>query len=297
MNESNSKLIINNTLNNKNKTQSEINSIRLLKAFTMENVINSFNSFPNLEINNYIQSDSDISSITSDCDRCFHFITNNEKTEYQKILKKVLLNIRIPYYQGMADISAYIIYYILTNNKQSSSNVTISNLNPSEGEIKDMSILLEKILYKKVLPLVENDFKKYKEINSIFIKMLENRNIIISNEKSMTYLSNILTFFTRDCENLVDTYFILSVILSCPFNIPFLILIKYFNEIENKKLLKVSLDSNFLKDLILLEDEYLHILTNDNSSKIENSATRFLFGGSIVIIVVAIGFYFFNKNK
>ncbi|KAF7700653.1 hypothetical protein CDIK_0909 [Cucumispora dikerogammari] len=281
--------------NKMSSSEEEESTLRLFKVFTMSNVIASFNEMPNLQVKNFKQSDSDAQSIASDTQRCFHFIAEKEKTGYQEILKNILLKIRVPYFQGMADIAAYIVYFILTT--ESTESVTVSDLNPSASKMDKITKTVEKILQKKVIPLVENDFKKYKKINSIFIKMLQKRNINMTEEKSMSYLSNILTFFTRDCSSLNDTYFILAVILSCPSNIPFLILIKHFKLIENKKPLSVLEDKDFLKDLITLEDEYLEFQAEEDKIKNKNATSLFVLGGGLVVAAVAVGMFFLNKKK
>lgn len=281
------------------ESKSEDNTLQ--KVFNISKILANYKKMKidDKAFKNFTHTSDDLRSISTDSDRTFHFVRPSLQQKHRSILKEVLTKTRIPYFQGMADVSAYIVYHMLSHTPVEESG-SVSVIDLSERDVGEMALVLEKVLYKKVLPLVENDFKKYKEMNKITIKMLRKRDNLIGRQESMMYVSNILTFFTRDCATLDETYFLLSVILASPNNIPFLILVMFFPKIQKKQLLTcddLANDKKFLKKLILLEEEYLKLEAETEQVSKKGMGSSIILAGGIVVGAMAAGLFYLNKKK
>merc|ERR1711915_99740 len=119
------------------------------------------------------------------------------------------------------------------------------------------------ILKHKYEPLIENQFKLYMKMNNTFMKFMENRGIRVPASKSLVYINTTLTWFSRSLDKIEDIYKMFAIIISCPLNGIFLLLIHYFDEVEQKINIKLE-RKEIMKELFKLEKEFLKI---ENSEK------------------------------
>ncbi|KAM0687813.1 hypothetical protein COBT_000937 [Conglomerata obtusa] len=227
--------------------------------FDLRNIISAFeiqkkDCFYNARNN----SVNDLTIIKQDVDRSFHFITGKSvryKFTYKKILYEVLISIPIDYIQNMSNISLIIIYFYFRDKiDEETEKNDIMTIFLDLLEVTKISIT--NILKEKVEPLLDDDFSLYLKYNNVFIRMMENRGIKISYEKSLTYMNNTLTWFCMSFKEVGDIFRIAGIILTCPTTVYFLILIKFFDIID-KKIAVEFLEPNLYEQLVTLEKEFL----------------------------------------
>jgi hypothetical protein len=156
-------------------------------------------------------------------------------------------------------------------------------------------ITITNVLREKYEPLVSDDFRLYLHYNRVFLKMMEKRKKIIHLDESLRFMNTTLTWFTRSLTNMKDIYAIFGMTLSCPTTFPFLLLVKFYDQISAKEEIR-GLEPNLYEQLIELEKEFL--ITEDELSrpgaKILGRST-IIFAGSALIILGAI-LYRLNKR-
>ncbi|RVD93197.1 Rab-GAP TBC domain protein [Tubulinosema ratisbonensis] len=263
-------------------------------------------------------------TIRGDTDRSFLFLPNTTNKEkwcknlYKNICNELFINSTIDYYQGMSEIGSYIIYYYFKESVEnkfeiiSKELVGSSKLVNEEEEIETLpskkdslvdeklSDCIDSIIYEncmtticnvmddKFLPVVQNNFEMYDKINLVFLRMMKKRNIKIDILLSKKYMNTTLSWFTRSVSELKDLYKVLALILNSPCNVTFLLLVKYFNEIENGEKIR-NIPENLQEEIIKLEQEY--VKTQEEMEQPCISARKVLFGLSVGGVVLAIFLY------
>lgn len=263
-------------------------------------------------------------TIRGDTARSFLFLphsTNKEKwcrNLYKHICNEIFINSTIDYYQGMSEIGSFIIFYYFRESVEKNYKEIIYDLvgseesSKEEGEIETLpgkkdSMIIEEldkyidediyakcmtvicnIMDDKFLPVVENNFATYDKINSVFLKMMKKRNIKIDVLLSKKYMNTTLSWFTRSISDLNNIYKVLALILNSPNNVTFLLLVKYFDEIEKGEKI-TNVPDNLQEEIIKLEQEYVKAQEELDQPCI--SARKVLFGLSVGGIVLGIFLY------
>lgn len=229
---------------------------------------------------------NDLETIDVDIKRHLSFeknLTEEERELFKKDLKKLLTDLPLEYVQSMSDIVGILMYFYYTRNKHRESLVSLEERENTvsavtfEYKIKKKASLYDPELYDtmlrtiynilkhKYLPLIENRFRLYMKYNSVFMKVMKKRGIKVPSSKSMVYTNSTLTWFSRSLDNIQDVYRIFAIIISCPLNTVFLFLIHYFEEIENKRKIKLE-KKEIMKELLKLEQEFLKVQNENNDS-------------------------------
>ena len=253
-------------------------------------------------------------TIENDADRAFIFLkpkTGQEewcKNVYKYITKKILLETTVEYYQGMFEVASYFVLFYFEDsvNKKykeiaeeldkdeilSAGSENIEHANEDmcvyidKETYKTCSIVVTNVLQEKYIPLVEDDFALYNRYNKVFMRMMEKRNVHLEPEISGSYMNTTLSWFSRSIENLDDIYRIFGIIISCPTNMPFLMLIYYFKSIWSDKKIK-EVDEDLYSNLVSLEHEFLR-----TESNMDSKGTSLLSMKGVVVGAAALGVVF-----
>lgn len=258
---------------------------------------------------------NDIKTIEVDTSRNFPFysdLNDTEKMLFKKELKKMLISLPFEYVQSMCDIVAVLMYFYYSEEKRKSTLINLSDRENTVSIIEmDAAKPIQKlysdathdrmvknickILKYKYVPLIEDQFKKYLENNSIFIKMMEKRGVHMPTSKSLVYTNTTLTWFSRSIEDINDIYKIFSLIISCPMNVVFLLLVHYFDYIENGKKITVRINE-LMPHVLELEKEFVEIQRGENENTRPKRAI--IYGVATGVIVAgAIMFGIFKRFK
>lgn len=257
------------------------------------------------------KNENDLKTISVDINRNFPFyenMTDDQKRLFKKDLKGVLLKLPLNYIQSMCDIVAILMYFYYSKSKKDASLVSLTerentasaiNLGASKNSLYDeetydvMYRVIYNILKQKYVPLIDDQFKKYLENNEVFIKMMKKRNIVIPSSKSLIYTNSTLTWFSRSIENIDDIYKIFSLIISCPTSVVFLLLVHYYDYIENKKKIQLGTE-DIMPKLINLEKEFLKI---QEESEDKPKVSKKVVALSVAAGAIATGAIFFGIFK
>lgn len=253
-----------------------LNLEEILQAFE-----NQYEEVPD-EVDDTINNDSKI--IDSDVNRTFPFyekMTEEERSLFQKDLKKVLLEIPLPYIQSMCDVVAVLMYFYYTRNKDTESLASLAQRENTTSAVEFEYTLKKKqslfdqetydimlrtiynILKQKYIPLIENKFQMYMKMNEVFLKIMKKREIDVPISKSLVYINTTLTWFSRSLEKIDDVYKVFALIISCPLNCVFLLLINYYEEVDKKQ--KIELENEeMIEKLFHLEQEFLSVQNEKN---------------------------------
>ncbi|KAM0675799.1 hypothetical protein GVAV_000574 [Gurleya vavrai] len=110
-------------------------------------------------------------------------------------------------------------------------------------------------------------------------------------------MNDTLTWFCRSLSNIEDIFTVAGYILACPSNFYFVLLIKFFKEIDNKSKIK-NLGKDVYEELLVIEKEFLEMeneVFNENKPVIK--PRDMIIAGSVVALTVAILFGIFKKDK
>ncbi|KCZ77522.1 hypothetical protein H311_01467, partial [Anncaliia algerae PRA109] len=123
-----------------------------------------------------------------------------------------------------------------------------------------------------------------------------NRNINIDLLLSKKYMNTTLSWFTRSVSHLEDTYKILSLILESPTNTTFLLLVKYYDEIENGRKIE-DIPDDLPEELNKLQSEFA-ITENEIARACNMPSKKILFGLGAAGVIIGIYLYqVFRKDK
>lgn len=227
---------------------------------------------------------NDLETIEADAKRNFtfqHHFNEEERELFKKDVKKLLTDLPLQYVQSMCDIVEVLMYFYYTRNKQSESPVSSEEQgNPASTENFEyknkkrdslydpetydrMLRTIYNILKQKYTPLVDNKFNLYYSYNETFMKLMKKRGIKVRTDKSLVFMNATLTWFSRSIDNIDDIYKIFAIIISCPLNCVFLFLIHYFDEIDNKKKIKLT-ENEIMKELFKLEQEFCKVADSES---------------------------------
>ncbi|KAM0687814.1 hypothetical protein COBT_000938 [Conglomerata obtusa] len=271
-----------------------------MKNFDFKNILSTFESKRsscNYEVKE--KPVNELAIIKQDVDRSFHFLTGKSlehKEKYKRILYEVLISIPIDYIQSMSDVASIIVYYYFRNEideeTENDDEITICH-----DLLEVTKISVTNILKEKVEPLLNEEFSLYLKYNRTFIKMMENRGRKIGSDESIKYMNNTLTWFCMLFTKVEDIYTIAGFILACPTSFYFLILIKFFDDVEKKRKVK-NLEANLYEQLLALEKEFLN---TENEMKVEQVSLvkprDVIIAGSLVAIAGAILYGFYTRDK
>ncbi|ELA47376.1 hypothetical protein VCUG_01145 [Vavraia culicis subsp. floridensis] len=291
---------------NLDSSKCTLNLRELIQAYEGQSAV-----VPTLDVE---KNQNDLKTIDVDINRNFPFyvhMTDDEKQLFRNELKKTLLRLPVSYVQSMCDIVAVLMYFYYAEMRNGSSLVslaerenTASAIDTSEsGGLYDeetyerMFKIIYNILKEKYVPLIDDQFKMYLENNDIFIKMMKQRGVEIPSSKSLIYTNSTLTWFSRSMDSMNDIYKMFALIISCPTSIVFLLLVHYFDFIENKKMIKMD-DNDIMPKIIKLEKEFLKLQEEQDTSKPKMSKKAIIYGvvtGAVVAGAVLFGI--FKKYK
>lgn len=244
------------------------------------------------------KSESELQVIKQDIDRSFNFMSTNdakEQNSLKRILYEILTTIPVDYIQSMSEIASIIVYYYF--HQEVTDSVEEESVEIDHDLLEKAKIAITNILKEKVEPLIVNDFAMYLRYNKIFLIMMEKRGKPISPEESMKYMNNTLTWFCRSIDSIEDIFVISGYILACPTSFYFLLLVKFFDQIENKKKIK-KLSQNLYHDLIGLEKEFLETENEvKDKKKIGIDKKDLLIAGSIVAVAGALIYNLYKKDR
>lgn len=262
------------------------------------------------------RDNDEINTIKMDSKRILPFIkhlTESERDLFRKDLERVLNDLPLIYVQSMSEIVGFLMYFYHTKNKHRESLVSVEERENTtsavnfeyttrkktslfDPELYDIMLrTIYNILKHKYTPLIEQKFNLYICYNNIFLKLMKKRGIKASSTKSMVYTNSTLTWFNRSLDKIDDVYKVFAIIISCPLNTVFLLLIHYFNEIDNKE--KITLEhKSIIPELVKLEQEFIKIEEEGNnpSSKGKRGIALAIAAGAVV--TGAIIFKSFNKK-
>ncbi|ELQ74780.1 putative Rab-GAP/TBC domain protein [Trachipleistophora hominis] len=260
------------------------------------------------------KNQNDLKTINVDINRNFPFyehMADEKKPLFRNELKKTLLRLPVSYVQSMCDIVAVLMYFYLSEMTEDNSLVSLAerentasaiNMNEDDSLYDDetyerMFRTIYNILKAKYVPLIDDQFKTYLENNDIFIKMMKKRGVEIPSSKSLIYTNSTLTWFSRSADSMNDIYKIFALIISCPTSVVFLLLVHYFDAIENKKKIKMN-DNDIMPKIIKLEKEFLRLQDEQVASRPKVSNKAIIFGAATgAVIAGAVLFGIFKRYK
>ena len=265
-------------------------------------------------------------TICGDSKRCFYFLKEDTQEErwcknmYIHIAKRILLETSVDYYQGMFEITSYFVYFYFEesvpgiyreimgkiNNDFSSEGSVLSEDSAVEDDEADgwidaetykrCSVAVTNVLCEKYIPLVENNFVMYSNYNRVFVKLMSARKVALDPEIATSYMNTTLTWFSRSVDSLEDTYRIFAIIISCPTNMPFVMLAYYYGVVSTGS--KISrVDEKTYADLIQLEHVFLRTESRMNEVWCMPSKRTLAFGAATLGTVLAILIYQLSKKE
>ncbi|TBU08723.1 hypothetical protein CWI39_0147p0010 [Hamiltosporidium magnivora] len=165
-----------------------------------------------------------------------------------------------------------------------------------EELFKKTCVTVTNVLKEKYLPLVDDNFKMYLRYNSIFIRMMAKRNKKIYVDESLKYMNTTLTWFIRSLVNIEDILAVYGYFLCCPTSFPFLLLVKFYDKIDNKIPIE-RLNDNIYQELVTLEREFLEVeFEMSRPTTALGKKTGLITVGSIIAVGAAIIIYRLSKR-
>lgn len=268
-----------------------------MKSFNFQQVIETYEEkkpeVNDYEINN--KSKDEINIIKNDVQRSFMIqgnLTDLQRNTLRKILYEILITTPVEYLQGMNDIASVIVYFYFSDE--------LDELDENDSQvdfdlISQARVTLTNILKEKYEPVIANNFELYKKYNRVFIEMMKKRNRDIKDEESMKYMNNTITWFIRDMRDMENIYTLVGYMLSCPTSFPFLLLVRFFDQIEKKEEIK-DLDENLYEQLIELETEFLETEQNMSKGKSKIGAKELIFAGAMGALALAVLYKVLKKD-
>ncbi|EPR78727.1 hypothetical protein SLOPH_1802 [Spraguea lophii 42_110] len=158
---------------------------------------------------------------------------------------------------------------------------------------KKLVIILANIFQIKYLPMVKDEFQLYLKTNKVFLTMMEKRNIHLKPDESIVYMNYTLRWFTT-CADKENIHQIFSIILTCPTSFSFLLLIHFFDNIKEGKMIQIK--DNIMESLIELEREFLKTEFKLNQPEGVSQTTFVLLVGGLMIGGFAAAFMFLKRD-
>ncbi|KRH93370.1 putative Rab-GAP/TBC domain protein [Pseudoloma neurophilia] len=282
----------------------------------LDEIINLYEiQYEELPDKKIVRSENDLSTIDVDSKRALPFdklLTEEERNLFRKDFKRLLLDLPLKYVQSMSEIVGILMYFHYTRNRLRGSLVSLEERENTTSAVNfeyktrqktslydpELYIIMLRTIYNillnKYTPLIADEFKLYIHYNNVFLKLMKKRGKKVSSTKSMVYTNSTLTWFNRSLDNMEDIYRIFAMIISCPLNSVFLFLIHYFDEIDNKKKIKLN-EAQIITKLIDLEQEFIRIEEEKEKPSTMKKSLAFAFATGAVI-TGAILFNHFNRK-
>ncbi|KAM0672866.1 hypothetical protein OCOL_000133 [Ordospora colligata] len=254
---------------------------------------------------------------------------SKESSVLKMILFDCLCTISVEYVQGMSEIaSVFVLHYFKdivrkeigvdteeTNehvDKEEDDSVDISERFIDAGEDEKTKIkeiikknsevndvlrtVLINVFRRKFEPIVADGFKEYRRNMKVFVEMIRRRTgTRISEMECFRFMESILTFFLRNLSSVEDVHKMFEIILACPNNCPFILLVLFYEQISTKKAIQKVDDDLFVK-VIEVEEEFIRTQKRtEEGSKV--SRRNMLVAGGVVSVVVAIAIYGAMKRE
>ncbi|KAH9411411.1 hypothetical protein HK407_05g09290 [Ordospora pajunii] len=165
------------------------------------------------------------------------------------------------------------------------------------AEVKDvLRTVLTNVFRRKFEPIVADGFKEYRKNMKVFVEMIRRRTgTRISEMECFRFMESILTFFLRNLSNIEDVHKMFEIILACPNNCPFVLLVLFYEQISRKKAIQKVDDDLFVR-VIETEEEFIRTQKRiEEGSRV--SRRNMLVAGGIVSVVVAIVIYGAMKRE
>lgn len=246
------------------------------------------------------------------------------------VVRRILIESPIDYYQGMFEISFYIAIHYLDDplnelydriakaeKKESESvaeeNKEVENLSVigsnsmiarleydlfgfiEEDLYKKIKIVIVNVLVERYFPLVENEMVLFKKYRSNLIKLLKDKGYQIKEKDMCSIIENTLTLCCRMAISIDVVHDLLAIIISCPVNMPFILYGYYFELMRAGK--KIDRIDDILYDsLVLMEKEFKEIETKPVPGPRISKKNVFI-GMAIASVVTAIIVYKIINSK
>ncbi|OQS54579.1 hypothetical protein EHP00_84 [Ecytonucleospora hepatopenaei] len=225
-------------------------------------------------------------------------LRENHAKNAKKVNKKEILDSSET--ESLQDISEDIVfetdsfYFHLEDNQKKYIDFKKENRKTIETIKNGLTELLRKVY----IPLVSNNFKLYKEYNSIFCAFMHSKGVKISKMCSFLTAKHILTFFCRDMRNVDDIYVIFNTLLEKDPFVLFVILGVLRDQIEVAPKMdqsdKCVLPDNFSQKIKECKQEI-----QKTQEEMKKGNSTFIIAGAVTS-AVAIGaaiFFGFKQNK
>lgn len=260
-----------------------------MKSFNFKSIIQTYESKrPHIKsYESQRKNEKEIHAIKVDTERSFgNFkdITEQQKENLKRILYEILITMPVEYCQGMHEVASVIVYYYFINELDDED---ANEIEADHDLLEQAKITVTNILKEKYEPLLVDDFKLYCHYNDVFIAMMEKRKKKLVPNESMKYMNTTLSWFLRMARNNDDIYMLTGYMLACPTSFPFLLLIRFYNEVESRKELP-TLDDDLYEQLIKLEKEFLETEENLKKKKPIFGKKEYVMIGAIVIVCAGI---------
>lgn len=266
-----------------------------MKSFNFTTVVKTYEKKRALIKYEGKQADKEIQTIKEDIERTYFDpidINDHEREVLRKVLYEILITMPIEYVQGMSEIAAVFVYHYFKEeiNAVEDDAIVIDAL-----LLKKTRITITNILLEKYMPLIDQEFKLYLHYNEVFMKLMKARGYDLNKEETLTHMNTILTWFTRNASSYEIMTTFLGYILACPTTTPFLLLIKYFQEINDGEKIKTT-DEDLYEQLIELEKEFLVVEASMGEKKFQIEPKTIIIGGVIIGLAAAVFYKLFKKN-
>lgn len=268
-----------------------------MKNFNFEKIVKTYekkrSTIPSYEKR---QTKEEEQIIRVDIERTFlniQEIDEHEREILRKILYEVLILMPIEYTQGMSEIAAIFVYFYFREEIESTEDDEIvidSQL------LKKVRITITNMFTDKYVPVIENEFKMYLHYNKVFMRMMAKRGYELNEEECLKYMNITLTWFTRLVVKFDDMTMLVGYILACPTSIPFLLLVKFFDQADKKEKIE-TFDDDLYEQLIDLEREFLDTEATMAIKKPVIGPKEIVIGGAIIALTAAVFYKVYKKEE
>lgn len=164
------------------------------------------------------------------------------------------------------------------------------------GQMEKLTTVITNVFRRKFEPLIADDFRLYKDNMKVFVAMMKNRGVRISELESHRFMGCIFTFFLRNMSDREDVHKLFEIILSCPNTCPFLLLVIFYSKISNNGMIG-KVDDGIFPSIVELEEEFINTERMMNDEKSGFSVKNALLFGGAVSLLAAVFVYRMSKKE
>lgn len=269
-----------------------------MKSFNFKSIIQTYET-KRKDLKKYQtqgKKEQEIHAIKVDTERSFHSFKNiseQQKENLKRILYEVLNTIPVEYCQGMHEVASVIVYYYFINELEDED---VEEIEADHDILEQARITVTNVLKEKYEPLLVDDFKLYRHYNNVFINMMEKRKKKLVPNETMKYMNATLSWFIRMAKNTDDIFTLTGYMLACPTSFPFLLLVRFYDEVEKRKEIS-KLDDDLYEQLLALEKEFLECESSLQKEKPIFGKKEVAIAGVIAAVCAGILFKSFKKGE